>query len=257
MPYNTVLFGVEDEVATLTFNRPERLNALNAEMFGEIAKVFNQVRQNPEIRALILTGQGRAFIAGADIKELSEADPLKARQISAFGQEVFSTVERLPIPVLAAVNGFALGGGCELAMACDIIYASEEARFGQPEINLGVMPGLGGTQRLARLVGLGIAKDLCFTGRIIDASEARAIGLVARVFPAANLMAECLKVARSLAQKGSFVLQTMKQVMDRGFGLDLRSALALEADAFGLCFAHPDAREGTTAFLEKRPPKFL
>jgi len=257
MSYNTVLFAVEDGVATLTFNRPERLNALNAEMFSEIAAVFDLVRHNPDIRALILTGQGRAFIAGADIKELSESDALRAREISQIGQEVASKIEQLPIPVLAAVNGFALGGGCEMAMAADIIYASEEAKFGQPEINLGVMPGFGGTQRLARLVGLGRAKDLCFTGRTIDAAEALAIGLAARVFPAANLMEECLKLARDMAKKGRFVMQVIKQVIDRGFGLDLRSGLVLETDAFGLCFAHPDAREGTAAFLEKRKPKFL
>ncbi len=257
MSYNTVLFAVEAGVATLTFNRPERLNALSAEMFSEISTVFDRVRQNPDIRALILTGQGRAFIAGADIKELSESDALKAKEISIFGQEVMSKVEQLPIPVLAAVNGFALGGGCEMAMACDIIYASEEAKFGQPEINLGVIPGFGGTQRLARLVGLGLAKDLCFTGRTIDAAEAKAIGLAARVFPAADLMQESLRAAKIMAQKGRFAIQTMKQAMDRGFGIDLRSALLLEANAFCLCFAHPDAREGTTAFLEKRQPKFL
>ncbi|MCL4504327.1 MAG: enoyl-CoA hydratase-related protein [Deltaproteobacteria bacterium] len=257
MSYNTVLFGIEDGVATLTFNRPDRLNALNAEMFREIAAVFDHVRENPDVRALMLTGRGRAFIAGADIKELSESDALKARQITTIGQEVASKVEQIPIPVLAAVNGFALGGGLEMAMACDIIYASEEAKFGQPEINLGLIPGFGATQRLPRLVGLGLAKDLCFTGRTIDAAEARAIGLVARVFPAADLMKECLKVARIMAQKGRFAMQTMKQVMDRGFGVDLRSGLALEAGAFALCFAHPDAKEGTTAFLEKRQPKFL
>jgi enoyl-CoA hydratase len=257
MSYNTVLFAVENGVATLTFNRPERLNALNAEMLGEIAEVFDRVRHNPDIRAMIMTGQGRAFIAGADIKELSESDALRARQISRIGQEVMAQVEELPVPVLAAVNGFALGGGCEMAMACDIIYASEEATFGQPEINLGVIPGFGGTQRLARLVGLGTAKDLCFTGRTISAAEARDIGLVARVFPAADLMAECRKTARGMALKGRFAMQVMKQVMDRGCGVDLPGGLALEADAFGLCFAHPDAREGTIAFLEKRKPKFL
>jgi enoyl-CoA hydratase len=257
MSYNTVLFAVEDGVATLTFNRPERLNALNTEMLSEIDEVFDRVRHHPEIRALILTGRGRAFIAGADIQELSESDALRARQISRIGQEVMAQVEALPVPVLAAVNGFALGGGLEMAMACDIIYASEEATFGQPEINLGVIPGFGGTQRLARLVGLGTAKDLCFTGRSISAAEARDLGLVARVFAAADLMKECRKAARGLALKGRFALQVMKQVMDRGFGLDLRSALVLEADAFSLCFAHPDAREGTTAFLEKRKPNFL
>ncbi|MHB8070216.1 MAG: enoyl-CoA hydratase/isomerase family protein [Desulfobaccales bacterium] len=257
MPYHTVLFAVEDGVATLTFNRPDRLNALNAEMLGEIAQVFDQVRQNPEIRVLILTGQGRAFIAGADIKELAAADALEARQLSRRGQEVMARIEDLPVPVLAAVNGFALGGGLEMALAADIIYASAEAKFGQPEINLGIIPGFGGTQRLARLVGLGLAKDLCFTGRTIDAAEAQAIGLAARVFPAADLLPESLKAAGIMAQKGRFVLQTLKQVMDRGFALDLRVGLALEADAFGLCFAHPDAQEGTAAFLEKRAPKFL
>jgi enoyl-CoA hydratase len=257
MSYNTVLFDVENGVATLTFNRPERLNALNAEMFRETAQVFAQVREKSEIRALILTGQGRAFIAGADIKELSESDALKARQISRNGQEVMAQIEDLPVPVLAAVNGFALGGGLEMAMACDFIYASNEAKFGQPEINLGVIPGFGGTQRLARLVGLGTAKDLCFTGRTIDAAEALAVGLVARVFPAAELLTECRKAARGLALKSRFALRAMKQVMDRGYGTDLKSGLALEADAFGLCFAHPDAREGTTAFLEKRKPDFL
>jgi enoyl-CoA hydratase len=256
MSYNTVLFDVENGVATLTFNRPDRLNALNAEMFRETAQVFDRVRKSPEIRALILTGQGRAFIAGADIKELSESDVLKARQISRIGQEVMAQMEDLPVPVLAAVNGFALGGGLEMAMACDFIYASAEAKFGQPEINLGVIPGFGGTQRLARLVGLGTAKDLCFTGRTIDAAEALAMGLVARVFPAAELLEECRKAARGLALKGRFALMAMKQVMDRGFGMDLKSGLALEADAFGLCFSHPDAREGTSAFLEKRKPNF-
>jgi enoyl-CoA hydratase len=257
MSYNTVLFAVEDGVATLTFNRPDRLNALNAEMFREISAVFDHVKENPEVRALILTGQGRAFIAGADIKELSASDALKAREISAIGQEVAAKVEQLLVPVVAAVNGFALGGGLEMAMACDIIYASEEAKFGQPEINLGLIPGFGATQRLPRLVGLGLAKDLCFTGRTIDAAEAKAIGLVARIFPAADLMKESLKAARIMAQKGRFVMQTMKQVIDRGFGVPLSSGLALEANAFAICFAHPDAKEGTTAFLEKRQPKFL
>ncbi len=185
MSYQTVLFAVEDGVATLTFNRPERLNALNAAMLGEIARVFEEVRQNPAVRVLILTGQGRAFIAGADIKELAAADALQAQKLSRRGQEVLAQVEDLPVPVLAAVNGFALGGGLEMALAADIIYASAEAKFGQPEINLGIIPGFGGTQRLARLVGLGLAKDLCFTGRTIDAAEAQAIGLAARVFPAA------------------------------------------------------------------------
>ncbi len=257
MPYKTILFAAEGGVGTLTFNRPEKLNALNAEMLSEVAAALDQVGKNPEIRVLILTGQGRAFIAGADIKVFTQLDPLAARQLAFTGQEVVSKLEQLPIPVIAGVNGFALGGGCEVAMACDLIYASEEARFGQPEINLGIMPGFGGTQRLARLVGKGLAKELCLTGRIIDAAEARAMGLVARVFPAASLMEECTKVARSLAAKGRVALRGVKQTIDRGFDLDLHNACALEAEAFALCFASPDAKEGAVAFLEKRQPKFL
>jgi enoyl-CoA hydratase len=257
MSYNTVLFAVEDGIATLTFNRPERLNALNAETMAEIATVLDQTAQNPKIRVLLMTGQGRAFIAGADINDFLKFDPLAARQFADVGQAVAAKLEQLPIPVIACVNGFALGGGCEMAMACDIIYASEEAKFGQPEINLGIIPGFGGTQRLARLVGKGLAKELCLTGRIIDAAEARAIGLAARVFPAASFMEECTKVARSLAAKGRISLRAVKQTIDRGFDLDLKNACALEADAFALCFASPDAKEGAAAFLEKRQPKFL
>ncbi len=257
MSYHNVLFTVADGIATLTFNRPERLNALNAETMAEVVAVLDQTAQNREIRVLLMTGQGRAFIAGADINEFLKFDALAARQFADVCQVVAAKLEQLPIPAIACVNGFALGGGCEMAMACDIIYASEEAKFGQPEINLGIMPGFGGTQRLARLVGKGLAKEICLTGRTIDAAEAKAIGLAARVFPAAGFMEECLKVARGLAAKGRFSLRAVKQTIDRGFDLDLKNACALEADAFALCFASPDAKEGAAAFLEKRPPKFL
>jgi enoyl-CoA hydratase len=257
MTYKTILFAAEDGVGTLTFNRPEKLNALNAEMLAELSEVLDQVGKDPEIRALILTGQGRAFIAGADIKTFTQLDPLGARQLAVTGQQVLAKLEGLPLPVIAGVNGFALGGGCEVAMACDLIYAAEEAEFGQPEINLGIMPGFGGTQRLARLVGKGLAKELCLTGRLIDAAEARAMGLVARVFPGTSLLEECTKIARSLAAKGRVALRSVKQTIDRGFDLDLPNACALEAEAFALCFASPDAKEGAVAFLEKRRPKFL
>ena len=256
MPYATILFTVEGGVGTLTFNRPEKLNVLSAEMLGEIADALDQVGQNPAIRVLIITGQGHAFTAGVDIKMFTEFDPLAARQFAAMGQGVAFKIEQLPIPVIASVNGFAVGGGCEIAMSCDFIYASEEAKFAQPEINLGVVPGFGGSQRLARLVGKGLAKELCLTGRMIDAAEARAMGLVARIFPAADLREECLLVARSLAQKGRVALRAVKQTIDRGFDLDLHNACALEADAFALCFASPDAKEGAAAFLEKRKPRF-
>ncbi len=257
MSYNTILFTVEDGVATLTFNRPEKLNALSAEMLAEITAVLDQVGRSPEIRVLMMTGQGRAFIAGADINAFLQFDPLAAREFADGAHVLAAKIERLPIPVMACVNGFALGGGCELAMVCDIIYASEAAKFGQPEVNLGIMPGFGGTQRLARLVGKGVAKELCLTGRVIDANEAKTMGLVARVFPAAGFMEECAKVARALALKGRVSLREIKQTIDRGFDIDLKNACALEADAFALCFASPDAHEGARAFLEKRPPKFL
>ncbi len=257
MPYNTVLFAVEGGVATLTFNRPDKLNALSAEMLGEINEVLDQVARSPEIRVLLMTGQGRAFIAGADISAFPDFDPLKARQFADVGQVLAAKIELLPIPVIACVNGFALGGGCELAMACDFIYASEAAKFGQPEINLGIMPGFGGSQRLSRLVGKGVAKEMCLTGRVIGAEEARTLGLAARVFPAASFMEECTKVGQALAEKGRVALRAIKQTVDRGFDIDLKNACALEADAFALCFASPDAKEGATAFLEKRKPKFL
>lgn len=257
MSYNTVLFAVEDGVAVLTFNRPDKLNALSAEMLAEIGQVLDQVAQKPEIRVLLLTGKGRAFIAGADINAFLEFGPLEARKFADIGQVLAAKIEQLPIPVVACVNGFALGGGCELAMCCDIIYASEAARFGQPEVNLGIMPGFGGSQRLARLVGKGVAKEMCLTGRVINAEEARTMGLVARVFPNASFMEECTKVARSLADKGRVSLRAIKQTIDRGFDVDLKNACALEADAFALCFASPDAKEGASAFLGKRPPKFL
>ena len=257
MSYNTILFAVEDGVATLTFNRPEKLNALSAEMMAEITEVIDRAGQNPEIRVLLMTGKGRAFIAGADINSFLEFGPLEARKFADTAHALAAKMEQLPFPLIACVNGFALGGGCEMAMACDIIYASEAAKFGQPEINLGIMPGFGGTQRLARLVGKGLAKELCLTGRALDAAEAQTMGLVARVFPAASFMEDCIKVARSLAAKGRVSLRAIKQTIDRGFDVDLKNACALEADAFALCFASPDAHEGARAFLEKRPPKFL
>ena len=257
MPYKTVIFQVDGPVATLTFNRPEKLNALNPEMFGEIRHVLNEVAGNPQVRALIMTGQGRAFIAGADIRMFMELDPLTARDFARGAHEVGFKIEALDIPVIAAVNGFALGGGCEMVMACDIIYASENARFGQPEINLGIIPGFGGTQRLARLVGKVLAKELCLTGRVIDAWEAKSMGLVARVFPETELMEECRQVARSLTEKGRVALKTLKRVMNQGVEVDLATGCALEMDGFAQCFASPDAQEGAAAFLEKRKPRFL
>jgi enoyl-CoA hydratase len=257
MSYQTILFHQEAGVATLTFNRPDKLNALNQVMLSEFKDALARVRRDPEVRVLLLTGAGRAFIAGADISEFLKFDPLTARAFAAAAHETGFALEALEIPVIACVNGFALGGGLEMAMACDFIYAAASARLGQPEINLGIIPGFGGTQRLSRLVGKGAAKELVLTGRLVEAAEARTLGLVAQVFPDDTFMEECRKVALSLAAKGRVSLRAAKQAVDRGFDLDLKNACLLEVDAFALCFASPDAHEGARAFLEKRQPNFF
>ncbi len=256
MSYKTIKLDVSDAIATLTFNRPKVLNALNLEVIAEFHKALSDIQKDSEVKILILTGAGRAFVAGADIAVLEGLDPLGAKQFAQSGQWALFALEAMDIPVIACVNGFALGGGCEIAMACDFVCASEEARLGQPEINLGLIPGFGGTQRLARLVGKARAKELCMTGRIITAQEAFAMGLVTRVFPGETLMEETLKIAKTIAAKGVVALRAIKHVIDSGYDVDLKNGCALEADAFSICFASPDQKEGTTAFLEKRPPKF-
>ena len=256
MSYNTIKVEVSDAIAILTFNRPEVLNALNLEMIEEFRRALVDVQKMPEVKVLMLTGSGKAFVAGADIKILQELDPLGAKQFSQTGQSAMIALEAMDIPVIACVNGFALGGGCEIAVACDFICASEKAKLGLPEISLGVIPGFGGTQRLARLVGKGRAKELCMTGRMITAQDAFAMGLVTRVFPAESLMDETLKIAKTISEKGRVSLRAVKHVIDNGLDTDLKTGCALEADAFSICFASPDQNEGMTAFLEKRPPKF-
>lgn len=256
MSYKTIKLEVSEAVATLTFDRPKALNALSLEVIGEFHKAISEVERMEEVKVLILTGAGRAFVAGADIEVLQGLDPLGAKQFALAGQWALFALEAMDIPVIACVNGFALGGGCEIAMACDFVCASEKAKLGQPEINLGLIPGFGGTQRLARLVGKGRAKELCMTGRVITAQEAFAMGLVTRVFPAETLMEETFKIAKTIAEKGLVSLRAVKHVIDNGFDVDLKNGCALEADAFSICFASPDQKEGTTAFLEKRPPEF-
>jgi enoyl-CoA hydratase len=257
MAYRNILFEVDNGVATLTFNRPQVLNALNQDTLDELAAAVRSVQDDEEIRVLILTGSGdRAFMAGADINELQKMDALSAKYFADRGQVLLFTLERLDIPVIACVNGFALGGGCELAMACDFIYASETASFGQPEINLGFIPGFGGTQRLLRLVGRARAKELCFTGAMISAQEASDMGLVNKVFPPDRLMEETRKVARVIAAKGRVAVRAAKHVIDQGADVDLKNGCAMEVESFALCFASEDAKEGTTAFLEKRKPTF-
>lgn len=257
MDYKNILFEVGEGVGVLTFNRPKALNALSSETLDEVADVVGLVAHDESIRVLVLTGAGeKAFVAGADITEFSSLNPLSARLFSEKGQSVFFEIERLPKPAIACVNGFALGGGCEIAMSCDFIYASEKAKFGQPEVNLGLIPGFGGTQRLSRLVGRAKAKELCMTGEMIDAAQAKELGLVAKVFPPEQLIEETMKVARLLASRSASVLRSLKKVIDAGADIDLKSGCVLEVEAFGVCFGSEDMREGVAAFMEKRKPAF-
>lgn len=243
-------------VAILTLNRPEALNALDRATLLAIADATAGVAEDESVRALILTGEGRAFAAGADIAEMRGLDPAGAASFSKLGHDTFSALEALPIPTLAAVNGFALGGGCELALACDWIYASEKARFGQPEVALGLIPGFGGTSRLARRVGIAWAKELVLAGDPIRADDALRIGLANRVLPAEQLLPKSLAACESAASRGPFAVALAKEVLQQGQDTDVRTAHALEQKAFGLVFASQEHSEGMDAFLEKRDPKF-
>lgn len=257
MTFETILFNVEDGVATLTFNRPKALNALSSQLLDEFHQALDAVVADEEIRVLILTGAGdNAFVAGADITELATFGPLQAKVFAKKGQDAISRLQALPIPVIAAVNGFALGGGTEMALACDFIYASEAATFGLPEINLGIIPGFGGTQRLPRLIGPNRAKEMIFSGRMVPAPEALQLGLVNKMTAPAELLAEAGKTASVIASKGKVSLRAAKQAVNSGLGVDLETGLAIECDAFALCMASEDAKEGTAAFLEKRKAKF-
>ncbi len=257
MSYETITFDAAAPIATITFNRPKALNALNTQLLNETIAALDEVAANEDIRVLILTGKGeKAFVAGADIGEINELNPVAARFFSKNGHRVMDRLQKLPAPVIAAVNGFALGGGLEMALACDFIYASENAKLGLPEINLGIIPGFGGTQRLARLVGKPLAKEMIFTGKTMDATEAGQKGLVNKVVPADALMAEVSRVAETMASKGKLALHNAKQAVNDGTNADLATGCEIETQAFALCIASPDAREGTRAFLEKRQPEF-
>lgn len=257
MDYNNILFSKEGNIAVIKFNRPKALNAVNPDVFNEMNDALDKIISDKTIRVLILTGGGeKAFVAGADISHMVNLTPLQLKDFSRNGQEILFRLEKLPIPVIACVNGFALGGGCEIAMACDFIYASETAKFGQPEITLGVMPGFGGTQRLSRLAGTAIAKELCMTGAMIGAQEAKDIGLVNKVFPKDKLWEETMKTANLIAAKGKVALRAIKECIERGFDVALQDGCYLESEAFGLIGTSPDQKEGMTAFLEKRTPEF-
>ena len=257
MSFENIILEVKSPVATIFFNRPKALNALNNALFDDLDIALDQVKNNTDIRVLILTGAGdKAFVAGADIAELVKMNPLEGKSFSRKGQKVFSKIEDLPIPVIAAVNGFALGGGLEAALGCDFIYASEKALFGLPEISLGLIPGFGGTQRLARRIGVNRAKELIFTGKNIKAQEAFEYGIVNKVIEHDKLMDEVLKTANLIASKGKVALRSAKEVIQNGLNTDIETGCRIENDVFGLNMSSVDAKEGTHAFLEKRKPVF-
>jgi enoyl-CoA hydratase len=245
-----------DAVALLTLANPETLNSLSSAMLQALAAAIDEIAQADDLRALVLTGDGRAFAAGADIEEMSAMTAIQGEAFSRLGHETFASLEALEIPTIAAVNGFALGGGCELALACDWIYASTKARFGQPEVKLGLIPGFGGTSRLVRRVGIGWAKELILAGENLKANEALRIGLVNRVFEPDELLDSALMAAQAVAERGPLAVRIAKRVMQDGQDADQRLANTLEQNAFGLVFATEDSKEGTKAFLEKRDPDF-
>ncbi|HEU4587603.1 MAG TPA: enoyl-CoA hydratase-related protein [Gemmatimonadales bacterium] len=257
MPYSTLLVDLADGIARVTINRPDKLNALNATVIAELAQVAAQVETDPVVRGVILTGAGpKAFVAGADISELASQGPMDGKARALAGQQMMRRFERCGKPVIAAVNGFALGGGCELAMACHLRIASENAKFGQPEVKLGLGPGYGGTVRLPRLVGKGRALELLLTGAMIDAQEALRIGLVNRVVPAERLLDEAEQLLRTILEQAPLAVRLVLEAVDTGLDLTVDEALLLEANHFGLLSATADMREGTAAFLEKRKARF-
>jgi enoyl-CoA hydratase len=256
MAYKTLQLDVADRIATVTINRPDKLNALNVAVFDDLSLIVDELADRADVAGVIVTGAGRAFVAGADIAELEPHGALAAKALARRGQLVFNRHASLAKPVIAAVNGFALGGGCELAMACHLRIASDAAKFGQPEVKLGLIPGYGGTQRLPRLVGKGRALQLLMTGEIIEASEAFRIGLVNRVVPAADLMKTATEMMKSMIANAPLALAGCIEAVNRGYDVSIGDALAFGATAVGLLAATDDKREGTRAFLEKRPATF-
>ncbi|PYP20117.1 MAG: enoyl-CoA hydratase [Gemmatimonadetes bacterium] len=257
MEYQTLLFEIKDGIALITINRPDKLNALNDQVMAELADVAQRLATDDVIRGAILTGAGpKAFVAGADIGDLAKQGPFDGKARALRGQAVLRRLETCGKPVIAAVNGFALGGGCELAMACHLRIASENAKFGQPELKLGIAPGYGGTQRLPRLVGKGVALQLILTGETIDAREAHRIGLVNKVVPSAELLAAAEQLLRAILAMGPLAVRLALEAVDQGLEMSLDEGLLLEANHFGLLAATRDMKEGLGAFLEKRAPKF-
>jgi len=257
MAYENVLLEKEDRVAILTINRPKAMNALNNDTLLDIKSAITEIKEDSSIDVLIITGADKAFVAGADISFMQPLTAIEGRAFGALGQAVFRAIEAMEKPVIAAVNGFALGGGCELAMCCDFRVASTKAKFGQPEVGLGITPGFGGTQRLPRLVGAGMAKQMLYTADIIDAAEALRIGLVNSVVEPEELMDFVKKIAKRIVSKAQVAVRLSKVAATEGMQTDIDRSMTIEADAFGLCFATADQKEGMSAFVEKRKPGFV
>lgn len=254
--YSTIRYEIADGIGIATINRPEVLNALNSTVIAELEQLVSEMENDSALRAVIFTGEGRSFVAGADIGEQRPLDVTGGRIWSRRGSALFRRIERLEIPTIAAVNGFALGGGCELAMACDIILASEKAKFGQPEVTLGITPGFSGTQRLARRIGAAKAKELIFSGRMVKADEAKEMGLVNAVYSPETLMESAVAMAKSFTKSAPIAVKYSKACIDRGLQTDLDTGITIENELFAMCFGTEDQKEGMTAFLEKRPAVF-
>jgi enoyl-CoA hydratase len=257
MSYENLLYEKKDGIAHITFNRPKVLNALNRKTVEELQHILTDARDDASVRVLILTGSGeKAFVAGADINELAQQTPVNGKEFSLFGQAVFHMLETIGKPSICAINGFALGGGCELALCCSIRLASKSAKLGQPEVKLGILPGYGGSQRMARLCGKGTAHELCLTGEMITAEEAQRIGLVNHVYEPAELLPAAEAMAKKIIERAPLAVKYCMEAIERGVEMPLQEGLFLEATLFGLCCATEDMREGTKAFLEKRPAQF-
>ena len=254
--YENIKYEVKGNLGYLTINRPKALNALNTEVLSELADALKEIEADDAVKAVIVTGEGKAFVAGADIAQMSKLNAVEGRAMMQAGHKVMNTIDQMPKPFIAAVNGFALGGGCELAMACDIRIASSKAKFGQPEVGLGIIPGFCGTQRLSRLVGKGMAKYLIYSAEMISAEEAFRIGLVEKVVEPDALMEAAEKLANTIASKAPIAVAQAKIAINNGFDMDLKSASQLEVEATTVCFGSEDQKEGMAAFLEKRTPEW-
>jgi len=254
--YNNLKFSKNGHIGILTMSRPKALNALNSELLIELSDAIEMISRDDSIHVLIITGDGKAFVAGADITEMKDFNSIQGLKYGELGSAVLRNIQKLKIPSIAAVNGFALGGGCELAMCCDIRIASENAKFGQPEVGLGITPGFSGCVRLARLAGVARARELIYTADIISAAEAEKIGLVNKVVPSDQLMDSAMEMAQKIAAKAQLAVRFSKMAINRGFETDIETAITFENQVFAQCFSTEDQKEGMTAFVEKRSPQF-